>query len=306
MESRLIPLNAWLALLRGGGGWPSPLRDAGFRLHRLEAPVSTPASNLVADGIAVAEDRRVVLAVEAKSGSSIEQGQARRYAAMRPADVERQHGLPFPHQESTLELLYVCLLDAAQSIEAGLQDAGVEASILVIGDDQVELRPCHSSQLAAFKVPVPPGGPPALVRLDEESPDEEFREVLLPEIIAAAARGEELVAVSSILQRCMPFWDAYGSHPKRRLRDKAADVIRALASSGFSRDFRVEQGGSASEGPIARILRTPAAFDPRGETQGWQGLRRRGERTLRGRAPKHIEGQLAFEDLAREAESGEA
>ena len=42
MDERLIPINGLIALLRGDGGWPKTLGDAGFKRHQLEVPISTP------------------------------------------------------------------------------------------------------------------------------------------------------------------------------------------------------------------------------------------------------------------------
>ncbi|HXF73688.1 MAG TPA: hypothetical protein VNO79_13900 [Actinomycetota bacterium] len=305
MEERLIPLNAWLALSRGDAGWPAPFRDRGFRIYRLEAPVSTAEGPAVVDGLAIAEAQRVVLAVEAKGGANVDTEQALKYGAMTASDVERQHTLPFAGTAASLEPLYVCVEQSVDRIRMGLASAGVTASLLVVGDGRSRLEPRDGSSLQQFEVSTPSGPPPAIVRLDAESPDEEFREVLLPEVIAAAARGVEVVAVSDLLARALPYWSVYGRAAKGRLRRKAAEVLRTLASGEFRGEFRVEPGGREVDGPVVRIMRNPAAFDPRGETQGWQRLRRKGERALRGRQRLSVPGQISFEDLARETEVGE-
>jgi len=305
LEERLIPLNAWLALMRGDAGWPAPFREMGFRIYRLEAPVSTTESLVVVDALAIAEVQRVVLAVEAKSGANVDAAQARRYEAMAASDVERQHTLPFPARVASLEPLYACIEESVDRIRMGLASAGVTVSLLVVGDARSRLEPRQGSSLKPFDVSTPPGPPPAIVRLDAESPDDELREVLLPEVMAAASRGEEVVAVGDLLARAVPYWSVYGRAAKGRLRRKGEGVLRGLATGQFKGEFRVEPGGQEVDGPVVRILRSPAAFDPRGETQGWQRLRRKGERALRGKRRPSIPGQISFEELARETEVGE-
>lgn len=186
-----------------------------------------------------------------------------------------------------------------------LRSAGVDSSLLVVGDGRCRLLPGSNSKLGAFDVETPTGPPPAIVRLDAESGDEEFKEVLLPEVIAAAARREDVMSVNALLERVVSYWSVYGRSAKGRVRQRAEAALRSLASGELRDDFRLEPGGQSVEGSIIRILRTPATFDPRGETQGWQRLRRRGERVLRGRARPQLPGQVSFEELARETEVGE-
>jgi hypothetical protein len=277
----------------------------GYRIHRLEAPVHTSASLVVVDGLAVAEATATVLATEAKSGNNIDEEQARKYAAMTALNVERQHGLPFRGKDASVEPLYACLDGSKDRIRTGLTSAAVKVSLLVVGDQRTRLEPCAGSSLEAFDVETPPGPPPAIVRLDAESPEQEFREVLLPEVMAAAARGADVVGVGDLLGRSVPYWSVYGRAAKGRLRQRAEAALRSLASGEFRDVFRVEPGGGSVEGGIIRILRTPAAFRPQGETQGWQRLRRKGERMLRGKASPLIPSQVSFEELARETEVGE-
>lgn len=54
-----------------------------------------------------------------------------------------------------------------------------------------------------------------------------------------------------------------------------------------------------------RIEQSPATFDPRGETQGWQRIQRHTERRLRGKASAGVVGQLSFDELATEAIGGD-
>lgn len=276
------------------------MREQGFRLERLELPVTTSASTVVVDGLAVSEADGIILACEAKSGDNIEAKQAEKYRTMTAYDVRRLQSLRFPAQNVNVVPMYACLEPGATGIRRGLAAAGLECPVLVVGEGSVRLETPPESPVEAFEVDVD-SPPPRIIVVDPESPDAEFEEVLIPEIAAAAAREEEVVPITSLLARGLPFWGVHGRDASGQLRRRAEAVLHDL-SHGELRDYlKIERSGSDLEGSVVRIQRSPASFDPRGETQGWQRLRRRAEERLRGRrAPAPPAGQRSFEDLARE------
>lgn len=308
VEPRLIPINAWLALLTGNGGWPQPLRDAGFQIHRLEAPVATTLSTVVVDGLAINEVERVVQACEGKSGANVETDQARKYQALSAPEIARQVTLPpalsNEAPRTSVEVLYGCIEGNEARIERGLNEVGGRFATLVVGDGRVRLRAPTDMVTPSFDIEVPHGPPPRLIPVDAESPAEAFRELLLPAVVAAAARKEEVVSVDALLDRSIPYWSTFTPRQKTATRGKAEQVLRGLSETEYEGDFRVEPGGPGITGRVVRILRSPADYDARGETQGWQRLRRQGERALRGagRRRREVPGQISFEDLVREIE----
>jgi hypothetical protein len=135
--------------------------------------------------------------------------------------------------------------------------------------------------------------------LDADSPESEFKEHLIPELIASASRGEAFVTVEALLRAVVPYWDVYGADAKRQLVRKARDVLVRTVDRDFPKDFKFEAGGTKFRGDTIRIVGTPAAYDPRGQTQAWQRLQRRAARAV-GR-PKRQDvapgQQILFEEL---------
>ena len=302
MEDRLIPLNAWIALLTGVGEWPTPLRDGGLSILRLESKISTSLTNVVVDGLAIGTAIPLIVPTEAKSGANIEEQQARKYHAMTAADVARLHTLPFDRRAATVMPMYACLEQHTDRIRQGLRSIALDCPILVVTDGRVRLDVVSGSPLAAFDVQVPAGPPPRMIPVDAQSPADEYKDLLLAGIVSAAARGIELVAVDSLLNEQVPYWGTYGQAPRAEVRQKATRVLEQMASGEFRGDFRVEGGSRNLEGRMVRVLRTPATFDPRGETQGWQRWQRRGQRELRRRPRPAPPGQMSFEDLGLQVE----
>jgi len=307
MERRLIPINAWIALHRGEAGWPAPLRIQGFRIHRFEAPIGTAEGTVVVDAISVKDVGGVALATECKSGANVDIGQAKSYGAMTCTDVARFVGLPFNHESAILQPLYACLLESRDRVRLGLGKAGLNAPLLVIGDARVRLEAEAGDQVAAFNEVVPLGPPPRYIAVDALSDDQEFLEVLLPELIATVSRGEEFVSLNTLLSAAVPYWDVFGVDAKKQLRSRARDALVRAFEKNFANDFPFEATGPKLDREVVRVLARPGEFDPRGQTQGWHRLRRQASTAL-GRSPSKQPSpgqQTLFEDLGLGIEIGE-
>src|SRR5439155_8170369 len=96
LDPRLIPLNAMIALIRVDAGWPRPLGEKGFRLHRVEIPVTAAAIGklVVVDVMALRERPPAILSIEGKSGRDVNDSQAKGYAALDTRDVQRVTKVP--------------------------------------------------------------------------------------------------------------------------------------------------------------------------------------------------------------------
>lgn len=299
MERRLIPINAWIALHRGEGGWPAKLAEQGFRIHRFEAPVQTDAGRVVVDGVSVADDLRAVIPTECKSGQSIENDQAERYAAMTAGNVARFVGLPFDSSSAELSPMYACLEESKTGVVVDLDRLKLPFAVLSVSDERVVLDARGNGLVRSFEQPVPHGSPPRYVVLDVDSADDEFVEYLLPELIASAGRGKEYVALEDLLKAVVAFWEIYGGPAKRRMIEKARNALARAFGRHFQNVFQFEATGTAG-GDIIRVINSPAVFDPRGRTQSWQGLQRRASASV-GRTPPRARPapgqQVLFEDL---------
>lgn len=296
MERRLLPINAWIALHRGELGWPARLREQGFEIHRFEVPVTVAKGTVTIDATSIRRDPPTLLSAEGKSGVSIKNDQAQKYAEVRPLHVQRVAGLPFDHEGAEHEVVYAVTLEGRDGVRVDLDRLGLKFPLLVVGDSRVRLEPEDSAAVAAFDDAVP--GPPArYIPIDDQSSEDELVEYLLPGLIAAASRGEDFVSIEALLRQVLPMWDVYGPTAKALLVRKSRDALTRKIQRDFRANFAFEAGGTRV-GPVIRILSSPVAYDPRGQTQSWQRLERKAGRAL-GR-PKRVEapGQgTLFEEL---------
>lgn len=148
------------------------------------------------------------------------------------------------------------------------------------------------------------GSPPVRIRLDRESPIEEFMSVLLQWVVAAAVRGRAHVELEDVAR------DVFAGHwvhfSVQARRDIVARFKHAatLLSRGELRNFvRVE--GSSSVADRVAILDSPASADPRGAPQAWQSLMRRAADDLGRQGPSIVsrQPQLSLDDLAIDVEA---
>jgi hypothetical protein len=297
MDRRLLPINAWIALHRGEAGWPPRLKEQGFAIHKFEVPITVDSGTVVVDASSVRLNPPAVVVAEAKSGGSIKNDQAMRYAEIEPVHVARVVGLPFDHSIASKEVVYACTIEGCDGIRIDLERLELTYPMLVVGDSRVRLEPNASTVLLGFDDAVS-GPPPRYIALDQDSSEDDFLDHLLPALMAAASRGEELVAVESLLSSVLPYWAAYGLPVKQALIRKGRDALARAIGGSLSGDFSFEPKARHADSDVIRVVNNPVAFDPRGQTQGWQRLERRAAKAL-GR-PKRTEspGQIGlFEDL---------
>lgn len=306
MDRRLIPINAWIALMRGDAGWPRPLGSQGLRPAWFEVPISTAISTVMADGVALSDDSKLAIVTEAKSGANVDVDQARKYGAMTLKDLRRIITINPPKASKTkVEVVYAFLEENEERILKGIQQSGLSCATLAVGGRQCRLRVPSGSELKPFEVPVP-GPPPALIQVDAESSDDDIERIFVAEVVAAMSRGESVVPVIALVDR-VPFLTMLSDTTRSRIAVRVTDVLHRAAQTTFFGDFTVSRTTGRvrnQRGGTVTILRNPADSDPRGQTQGWQRLLRQASGRRRRRRPE-IEGQLSLDEFAGEAERGD-
>lgn len=303
MDPRLLPINGLIALLRGDGGWPALLKDQGFERYLLEMTLTTPVGDTRIDAVLYRQDPGLVLLGECKSGRNIDEEQARKYEAATADLLRRTDALP-PRlrQAEAIEVkpLFVGTEEYRADLEAGLRELSIGAPLLTVGPARVRLSDTSGLRgLDDFDESHDAGLPPARFRVDHQSPDEEIREVLLPVVVAAQARGEDILAIESVCEAVLPEWPVLAHGARGDFIRKAERVARRLAANELRGRIRLDPGAANHRSRI-RILSTPATNRPQGRTQAWQAQQRRAAKGLRGQPRPPIEGQTSLDDLAEE------
>lgn len=205
--------------------------------------------------------------------------------------------------KTKIEPMYVMLREKRDRVEMGLGNAGLSCPILTVDTGEAELSCDAKHYLSAFQVTLP-SPPPAVIPIDAESPAERYLELSIAQIVARAASGHTSVSLDAILEAVNPYWAITHDAVRGAVKNRAKDALKRAFDREFKDNFALESTSSGHA--IIQILRTPADYDPRGRSQGWQAMQKKAERALR-RKPraKVIPGQVSFEDLGREVEAGE-
>ncbi len=302
MENRLVPINGLIALLSGEGGWPAALAEQGFRRHVLEAPIPTNRGAIRADAVIYRVDPVLILAVETKSGRNLEEEQARRYNVIDGLALRRGGALPAAVARGDrveVRPLFVALEEHRGDVTRQLASLGIHAPLLTVSGERAQLTDTgRAPGLEEFDVRHGAGVPPARIPVDHQSPVEELRELLAPQLVAAQARRQEFVTVSSLCEQILPEWPILSAGGQRDFVRRVEHVLRAVTAR-LHDQFRLEPATSSMSSRVS-ILRTPASLRPQGRTQGWQAQERRFAEAL-GRGHQQPEAeQLSLDDLAQE------
>jgi hypothetical protein len=314
MDPRLIPLNGLIALVRGDGLWPCALGEQGLRIHLFEAPAFSARGNVTIDALLYRNDPPLVLLCECKGGRNVKTEQASRYLAVQSPGIFAAGSLPPSLRGGTqIEVATVFVGNEASrgDLETSLGHCEIEAPLLTVGPGRARLTDLPAAlALNEFDIDHRASLPPARFPIDQHSPAEEVRELVVPIVVAAQARQQEAIDAEAVCRELLPEWPVIGNEARRAFCSRVEDVMRRLAEGELGDQLAYEPGTKAS-GSRIRIVETPASADPRGTSQSWQARQRRAARAL-GRLRQPIEGQLVFaldeealEDLAQEGGVGD-
>ena len=302
VDERLIPINGLIALLRGGGGWPASLGDQGFQRHQLELPINTPLGDVVADALIYRREPDLVLLCEGKSGRNIDELQARKYVAVDSSWLHRRGVVP-PALRAADDLAVRALFVGREvhraGLEAGLRSLDVDAPLLTVGPERVRLSGTSGIEgLDDFDVHHQAGLPPGRIPVDHQSSEQDLLEALLPQVVAAQARNEDIVSVEMLAERVLPEWPVLAHGARGAFLNRIAEILRGLAAGEMRGQFRYEALAEPHTRGRIVIEATPATRDPRGRTQAWQAQQRRAGKALHRRLEREIAGQLSIDELA--------
>jgi hypothetical protein len=102
----------------------------------------------------------------------------------------------------------------------------------------------------------------------------------------------------------LPEWPVLGERAKREFINRAAQLLKGLASGDMKGQFRYEPPSGRQPHSTGRLVITdsPATRHPQGRTQAFQAQQRKAEKVLRRKSRKEpIPGQRSLlDDLAQE------
>ena len=306
MDPRLIPINGLIALLRGEGGWPPLLGQAGFTRYQLEIPLSSKKGEVRADALLYRRAPDLIVPCECKCGKNVDLKQADKYLSLDVEWLRRSGAIPPPLKESksiAVQSLYVGTDEHRPELEQGLQHLGA-VPLLTVSAERIQLSGAgRTPGLLDFIELHKAGLPPARLPVDHQSDDDEILELLIPSIVAAQASLKDHVGIDGLCEDILPEWAILGAKARREFSGRVTQLAKGLAGGEMKGQFRYEAPSGMQPHPPGRLVITdsPATRHPQGRTQAFQAQQRSAEKVLRRKSRKSpIPGQTSLDDLAQE------
>jgi hypothetical protein len=307
VEKRLLPINAIIGLATSDGLNPAPLAEAGFDIAGLEVPcLTTEGGTVVIDGVLANRATGHLLACEAKSGNNVEVGQVGRYKALDARTVVRSTLVTLTTRvDPTLEVVYVAVEANRDRMLLSLSEADAAFPMISVSTTRIELCNREHAGLAlshALGSPVILEAPPGrYIPFDEDSSSDIVTPFVQSELVAVLSQKLPMISIANLTERVVPHYPLYGIKAQGRLRKTVAEAARNIAAE-YSENFQYNGPAKNHDGHI-KLLRSPEENDPRGRTQGYQRLARRGQSPRRRR--QVIEGQGNLLDELEKADDNE-
>ncbi len=305
----MIPLNVLVALCIGPRMlYPTPLFDSGYRLEGIEVPVSGDDDKVVVDVVMFRSERNAILAGEAKSGSNVDEDQARRYKRLNVDAVIQSASISIKTLGAKgVQPLYCCPSDKADRVLMGLRAAKLSCPVLAFDDVAIENRGgafADQTLQEAFREPVKTSIlPPRIISVDEDSPAESFEKLVVAALVTEVSWRRSYISVPALAERALSHLAIYGKPTRNRLVKKVDEAARAISlriGDWFEYRGRTERRDYA----VIRILKSPEDAALQGRTQGYQALGRQFRKEASGMAQKMPppNQKSLFDDLMDEIE----
>ena len=278
VESRLKPVNALIALWSSGGSYPEVLRECGYYVAGVEAPVRVENGTVVIDVVMFHPERNVVLAGEAKSGANVDLRQAARYGRLRADAVIQDASINVSRGgDLYVQPLYCCLAENVDRVILGLARAGVDYPVLSLDDKVIEHHgaPFLDEALTdAFAAPVPvQGWPPRIIPVDRESPDHMFDDLVVTAAVAAISSGRTEASVPALAEEAIPHLAIHAKRARKQLEKRVDAAARRVARRDEA-TFEYLRRTGTRDPAVLQFKRSPETAAPQGRTQVYQAIMR--------------------------------
>jgi hypothetical protein len=253
LQRDLIPVNAVIGFLKRDKKWPSVLYQLGYRLAMIEQPVSAAAVGTAEiDVICLNRKRNHGMLWECKSGRTIEERQARVYAAVNAEDVQRTGNVTFPHPTSaSVEPVYCCLEADRQVIIDALAGWGLTFPVISLGERAVlargQFEDPDATECFSEGITLPPlEEVPRFLIANTHTPKWRLAGAFFATMVSFLRKQSGTFSLRHMLEETFPDWECMGTDLRRYLSSVAREIVNDLCENEL-RDFA--RIGKASHSP---------------------------------------------------------
>ena len=245
----------------------------------IEQPVTVPAAGTVeVDVICLNHSKNHAVLWECKSGRTVDEKQARVYAALTPEHVQRTGNVTFPDPASaSIEVAYCCLEDGSEAIVRSLGECGAEMPIISLGE-RVQLISRVFSDTALTKqfmagVSLPPVEevPRFLIANTQTSKSELARDVFAT-IVSLLRKQVGRFSVGRVLEETFNDWACMGTDLRRYLLDMVKEILLDLCKNELKAYAQIVKATHSPKEFFVEIMADVLGRDATARTRTFQKL----------------------------------
>lgn len=277
----MIPVNAIIGFLKRDRRWPSPLYKLGYRLEMIEQVVSVASlGRAEVDVISLSHKRNHAVLWECKSGRTLDERQARVYAAATAEAVQRTGNVTFPNPESaTVESAYCCLEPDGEAVVRGLSSCASKIPVVSLGR---EARLVHSkfedndlNRCFTAGVPLPPlDEVPRFLVANTHTSKADLARVVIPTLIGFLQRQTGKFSVGQVMGNTFPDLACMGTDLRRSLAEKVKDIVKELCKYEFQDFAKTSRQSNVPGEIVVEFTVDILGQDASGRTRMYQKLAR--------------------------------
>ena len=284
VQRDLVPVNAVIGFLKRDRRWPSPLYRRGYKLEMIEQPISVGSLGRVeVDVISLAHRKNHAILWEGKSGHTVDERQARAYAAATPSDVQLTGNVTFPNPaRATVESAYCCLEEDASKVVEALSRCAATLPVVALGAKAqlVSNRFQDPDLTTEFTegVPLPPlEEVPRFLVANTHTPKAAIARDILATLISFLPKQNRKISLGQVLSETFPDWTCMGTDLRRSLNSKAKEIVIDACDSELREFARVSHPKNLPGETVIEFTIDVLGFDATGRTRLYQKLARKAE-----------------------------
>jgi hypothetical protein len=214
----------------------------------IEQPVSVPGVGTVeVDVISLNHRKDHAILWECKSGRTLDEKQARIYAAMTAEHLQRTGNITFATPAAArTEVVYCCLSGEAKSIVTGLHGSGVTLPVVSLGQKAEiatgQIQDDQLRELLMIGVDLPAlEDVPGFLLANTRTSSADLARVLFPTLVSLLRKQASTVSIRQILEESFNDWACMGTDLRRCLSDKFKELTRELCDNELKDYARVSR-----------------------------------------------------------------
>jgi hypothetical protein len=284
VQRDLIPVNAVIGFLKRDRRWPSPLYRLGYKLEMIEQPISVGSIGRVeVDVICLAHRKNHAVLWECKSGHSVDERQAKVYAAATAKDVQLTGNVTFSKPSSAgVEAAYCCLEEEAKKIIEALSRCAPTLPVVTLGAKALlatnRFRDSDLTSTFTEGVPLPPVEEvPRFLVANTHTPKANIAREILATLVSFLHKQSRKISLVQVLAETFPDWACMGTDLRRHLTAKAKEIITEACNFELREFARTSHPKNVAGELVIEFVIDVLGSDATSRTRLFQKLTRKAE-----------------------------